>query len=238
MKDTPPSTRLGRAPLVFLALATVVCLLGFSLQPVLTGNQMSAQEIEQLVPTQVGEWQQIETGAKLVSVENPNEVNFDQPYDAQVMRAYANPNGDVIMLALAYGQNQRQDIKIHRPEVCYPATGWQVLHMEPHQFPLKNSTGEMVSGKRMLTLNPRANRRETVSYWIRIGDTFSSSGWTQRWHILKQGLQGERTDGILVRFSQVIPAGASEEAAYQLQDKFATAMYEAMPPAGRRLLTH
>ncbi len=35
------------------------------------------------------------------------------------LRSYVNANGDVVMLALAYGRHQRQEIKIHRPELCY-----------------------------------------------------------------------------------------------------------------------
>mgnify|MGYP003340463721 CR=1 FL=1 len=54
------------------------------------------------------------------------ETDTEQPYDQTLMRTYANSHGEQIMLALAWGERQRQDVKVHRPEVCYPAQGFAI----------------------------------------------------------------------------------------------------------------
>ncbi len=60
-----------------------------------------------------------------------DEPNMDRPYDDVLMRAYGNSQGDIVLLAVAYGRNQRQEVKIHRPDVCYTAQGFQLVERSP-----------------------------------------------------------------------------------------------------------
>ena len=59
--------------------------------------------------------------------QRPGETDPEAPYDDVLMRSYTNAHGEVVMLALAYGRHQRQEIKIHRPELCYTSQGYAVL---------------------------------------------------------------------------------------------------------------
>ena len=82
-----------------------------------------------------------------------------------------------------------------------------------------------------------ANRFEAVSYWIRIGDVFSSNPWSTRFHILSEGLNGRVVDGMLVRVSQVLPdAQSASLRRYQLQEQFVADLVNAVSPANRYLL--
>jgi EpsI family protein len=141
----------------------------------------------------------------------------------------------VVLLALAYGRNQRQEVKIHRPDVCYTAQGFQLVERSRVSLPFSGASGSAVQGMRMLVKAP--GRTEAVSYWIRIGDVFTDSAWSIRYHIFKRGLAGEAVDGVLVRASQIEQGAAVAGAArYRVQEEFLAELVRALPPSGRRLL--
>jgi len=234
-----PAGRTGPAfAVAFVLIAALMSWLGFALQPKLQGVSFTQADFDRMFPSEFGDWKEVKTITPLVSAANPGELTFNQPYDAQIMRTYRNSQNQVIMLAVAYGQNQRQDIKVHRPEVCYSAQGWEVADVAAHDFPLKSTGGVPITGMKMTALDKRHGRTEAVSYWVRIGDTFSQSGMTQRLHILSQGLKGKRSDGVLVRFSQHVRSGMTMDESYRLQAQFAQDFLAGLTPEARFLLTH
>lgn len=192
--------------------------------------------LEKAVPEQFGEWRTLPNPLLQVDLSTDGATSTDQPYDEIVSRTYVNAKGDVIMMALAYGKNQRQEIKIHRPELCYPAQGFKVMSLKSATFDgVTNSlTGQAVPGKRMVVHGKGSD--EVVSYWIRIGDTFSASPWRIRWQIMQEGLQGRMTDGILVRLSQRVSPGSNPEPVHRLLEQFASELVEATPPQARSYL--
>ena len=140
-----------------------------------------------------------------------------------------------MVLALAYGAHQRQEVKIHRPELCYTAQGFEVMRRSPIDVPLSGGLVPPAQGARMLVRG--ADRVETVSYWIRIGNLYSRSPWKTRSHIFTEGLRGRVVDGMLVRVSQMLPDLASATPQrFALQEQFLGELVAAMPPAARRLL--
>jgi EpsI family protein len=157
------------------------------------------------------------------------------PYDDVLMRTYGNSRGDIILLALAYGRNQQQEVKIHRPELCYTAQGFDVLSRTETDIALTGRRSRDVRGARMLVSS--ADRVEAISYWIRIGDIYSESAWTTRYYIFKEGLKGKRVDGMLVRVSQVFddPRSASVNR-YRVQEQFLSDLIGAMPANARHLM--
>jgi EpsI family protein len=193
--------------------------------------------LAQVVPTTFGDWKEISTGAQPIDpTRNENGApKAGNPYDDVLMRAYSNSHGDVVMLALAYGRSQRQEVKIHRPELCYVAQGFRLLSRSHVTFPA-GSPQMPAQGERMLVQT--ANRVEAVSYWIRIGGIYSRSAWLTRYYIFEQGLEGKELDGVLVRVSQILgtPAAASDER-YQVQEQFVADLVRAMPSETRHLLT-
>ncbi|MGE0114850.1 MAG: exosortase C-terminal domain/associated protein EpsI [Steroidobacteraceae bacterium] len=173
------------------------------------------------IPVEFGEWKQIQSPISLVDPRDEAKADLDQVvlYDEVLMRAYANAKNEVVLLVLAYGKHQRQEFKIHRPELCYAAQGFEVKQVGSVRFPVNVANGVQISGKRMLAVSP--DRTEAISYWLRIGHVYSDNAWDTRSHIFKEGLQGKIVDGILVRVSQVV-ATASDvtPAMYELQERF------------------
>ncbi|MFN3885997.1 MAG: exosortase C-terminal domain/associated protein EpsI [Aquabacterium sp.] len=193
-------------------------------------------DLEARVPAAFGAWRLLPSPLQQVSVATKGVTSTDQPYDEVVSRTYVNDRGDAVMLALAYGKNQRQEVKIHRPELCYPAQGYKVNSLRPVTFTgiADSLTGKNVTGQRMVV--HARNSMEVVSYWIRIGDTYSSSPWQVRWQIMKEGLQGRTTDGMLVRVSQRVRPGEDPAPHHALVESFARDLVAAVPPQTRSYL--
>lgn len=200
-----------------------------------TLSQAVAPDLERHVPKQIGEWHAVESPLVQVGLTTGKETDMNQPYDETVMRTYQDDKGHAIQIALAWGQRQRQEIKIHRPELCYPAQGYTVTALREATFPAMTSDGQAITGKRMVTKD-RGEQTQLVSYWIRIGHVYSSSAWTTRLHILKEGLQGRMTDGILVRASQYVAGNQDQESAFRRQEQFLAALVQASPPQARDAL--
>jgi EpsI family protein len=214
-----------------LATAAAVRLLQPEPIPANTGTTLA-----ETVPSAFGEWKEVSSVAEQVDpARNADEPSMDRPYDDVLMRTYGNSRGDVVLLTLAYGRNQRQEVKIHRPDVCYTAQGFQLISRSRVTFPVTSVGGRQVEGMRMLVSAP--GRTEAVSYWIRIGDVFTDNAWAIRYHIFQQGLSGRGVDGMLVRASQIVSgADAASPERYRLQERFLADLVRALPKTARHQL--
>jgi len=151
--------------------------------------------LEHQIPTSFGEWHEVRTGLVQVDLaprgENgEEEASLRWPYDQTLTRVYQRADGQMIMLALAWGSKQRQEIKVHRPELCYAGQGLQIV--EQRHVSIDLSPGASVEANRLLTRN--ASRVEPVTYWIRIGDNIMAKGRKVRVEIFQQALHGRIPD--------------------------------------------
>ena len=214
-----------------LAIAAAVLLL--QPEPIAASSQPL---LAQTIPTAFGEWKEVSFVAEQVDPSrNVEDPSMDRPYDDVLMRAYGNSRGDIVLLTLAYGRNQRQEVKIHRPDVCYTAQGFQLISRSPVSFPITGVSGREIEGMRMLVTAP--GRTEAVSYWIRIGDVFTDNAWTIRYHIFTQGVAGHAVDGMLVRASQIVSdSHSASPERFRLQERFLADLVRALPKPARRQL--
>jgi EpsI family protein len=194
-----------------------------------------AVDLEATVPRAFGDWKELPTPFAQVTLATGTEPDMDQPYDQTVMRTYVNGQGQHVMLALAWGRRQRQEVKIHRPDLCYVAQGFQVKTLAPVRFDaIAPLSGGSVVGKHMLAGAPRY--QEAVSYWIRIGTLFSEDAVDTRLHILREGLKGRVPDGILVRASMRVSSEEDLAATWPLLDSFLADLVTAVPDSARQML--
>lgn len=173
--------------------------------------------LENVIPMHFPGWENRPNPYAQVSVNLFAQSISDAIYDQVLMRTYQDGAGNQVMLAVAYSAEQRQEIKIHRPEVCYPAQGFEVLGIHNHVFNI-HGYAIPIKGKRLVF--KKGNKVEAVSYWIRLGNIFPMSGLEMRVKILKEGLKGNIDDGVLVRVSTLIDDASAANAAYQIQEKF------------------
>jgi exosortase B len=195
--------------------------------------QTSIPDFASIVPKQFGDWKEVPSPYVQIDLATGDDLSTEQPYDAVLMRTYGNNKGEQVMLALAYGRQQRQDVKIHRPEVCYEAQGYAVMGGAAVDFQLAQGEAA-IQGMQMLAKNRQ--RVEAVSYWIRIGDIFPRSASQSRWYIFREGMSGKVPDGMLVRASSVQTGEDGTDRAYQMQHQFLGDLVNALPPESKRLL--
>lgn len=181
-------------------------------------------DLETLIPKQFGDWEIDQTIVPLIA--NPEqEALINKIYNQTLTRTYVNPRNERVMLSIAYGGDQSDNMAVHKPEVCYPAQGFQIL---------KNATGTFSTGtgdipvKRLIAT--QGQRIEPITYWTTVGDTVAVNGLKWKLQQLKYGLTGKIPDGLLFRISSI---QADDAKAYQTQDTFARDLLKAMSPSGR-----
>jgi len=154
-------------------------------------------ELKQIVPTQFGDWRLLPD--QTVQVVNPQTRELiDSLYSQTLTRTYVNTAGYRIMLSLAYGDDQRGGLALHKPEVCYPAQGFTVLSNQ--EIAIGTKFGEIPARQ----INTAMGRRtEPLTYWFTVGNTAIKSHFQQRMVQLQLGLSGEIPDGLLFRVSSI-----------------------------------
>jgi EpsI family protein len=135
------------------------------------------------------------------------------------------------MLALAYAAEQRQEVKVHRPDLCYPAQGFRMLHWSLTQFETLVGARGPITGVRMLT--KRDDRIEAVVYLLRTGENYGQRMWDGRVEILREGLQGRIADGLLVRASMLLEREGDAQRAFGELEGFLVELAQASAPQAR-----
>lgn len=193
-------------------------------------------DLEAIVPARFGDWHEVKGIAlqmDLAPRRDDNAPDMSNPYDETVLRTYTRSDGATIMLALAWGARQRQDVKIHRPELCYVAQGFEVGASA--RTPLALDEGGQIPATRLVARSQ--SRVEPVTYWIRIGSEITTNAWQSRLAILREGMKGRSADGILVRVSQALPPNGGDLAkSYAVQEQFLKDLVASVAPAGVPLL--
>jgi EpsI family protein len=193
-------------------------------------------ELATLIPERFGAWTAEPEAVSQVWLV-PNEAGEAvaaqaASYDDVLMRTYRRDDGARVMVALAYGSRQTQEVKIHRPELCYYAQGFDVVAHGRRDVRFSDSSG--VESRALVTRN--RSRIEIVTYWIRLGDAVVHDPWTLRWAIFDEGLGGSVPDGLLVRTSSLTRSAEQAEAELDLQHEFLADLFRELPPATQRFL--
>ncbi|MET0519907.1 MAG: exosortase-associated protein EpsI, B-type, partial [Burkholderiaceae bacterium] len=183
---------------------------------------------ETLLPQQFGDWR--EEKVSYAQIINPQqEEMLHRIYTQTLTRTYINGQGRRIMLSLAYGDDQRDGMQLHYPEVCYPAQGFMVLQQQAGALQLGNRS---VPVKRLST-QLGSVRRESVTYWTLLGDTLFRGGTAKKLAEMHYGLEGLIADGLLFRISSIEP---DPQDGYALQEAFSRELMAALTPEARRRL--
>jgi exosortase B len=193
-----------------LAAAMAGAAASFALRPLAVPFRAGGPGLAQAIPNQFGNWHAVDGPAQVnPAVSEPGQRSQDQPYDEVVMRTYQNTDGMQVMLTVAYAHSLQQDVKIHRPEVCYSSQGFQVTKVMPITLPSEVSKTLKPFDARTMTAI-RGPRREALVYWVRTGGIHAESALESRIHILSEGIKGHVLDGVLVRVSTLMAPGQKE----------------------------
>ncbi len=219
----PLPRTLGAGALMVAAVAATV-----ALQPTrLLADTAPKIVLETAVPSAFGDWKlDPDVGAMVPSATQQELLN--QIYSQTLSRTYVNSRGERVMLSIAYGSTQTQQLRAHRQEVCYTAQGFQIedLRSENLQF-----LGVEVPVTRMVALN--GQRIEPVTYWFTMGSSVVRSYLDRQVTQLKYALSDFIPDGYLFRVSSI---GADRPAGFALQQSFVNDLMTSLDPAVRAKL--
>lgn len=212
----------------FLAAALMVVAAGvaYALTPrTYMAEQGSSVDYERIIPKSFGEW--VEAPAFANQVVNPQQqAQLEQLYSQIVARTFIHqPSGRRIMLSIAYGRDQSRENQVHKPEVCYPAQGFQIKKIYKDEV---SGASSHIPVMRLHTFH--GQRQEPVSYWIRVGDKLVRGAVEQNIARVSFGLEGVIPDGLLFRVSEV---SADPELSFQLQDRFIVDLLDSLSTTQR-----
>jgi len=184
-------------------------------------------DLENMIPKQFGEWRMDDTLAPL-QVDPQTRALLNKIYNQTLSRTYVNGQGQRVMLSIAYGGDQSDAMSMHRPEVCYPSQGFQLL---------RQTDGVLDLGKRQIPVRrlvaAHGQRIEPITYWTTIGQLVAVSGTARKLEQLKFGLTGKIPDGLLFRVSSL---SMDYDAAFQIQDNYVRELIGAVSQAMRSRL--
>lgn len=185
--------------------------------------------LETLIPAEFGGWKVDETIATLLVTPELQKV-IEETYSQTLSRTYVNREGNRIMLSVAYGGSHGEGMQTHRPEVCYPAQGFQVVK-DTQPAVLSTQYGELPI-KRLVAA--QGARNEPITYWVVVGNQQTQFGFRMKLAQLRYTLTGVIPDGMLVRVSSI---DRDEKGAYDNQTDFIRSMLAAMHGAERERIT-
>lgn len=183
--------------------------------------------LEDAFPKRFGEWEiDDRMPPQLVS---PDIQQFiDKIYNQTLSRVYINRAGDRVMLSVAYGGDQSDATRTHRPEVCYPAQGFQIISSREANLLVDRQT---LRARQLIAR--MGGRSEPITYWVMVGERVAVSGTEQKVAQLAYTTRGVIPDGMLVRVSTI---DADAERAFKLQAGFLNGMASALSPQSRPLV--
>lgn len=185
-------------------------------------------QLEQVVPKQFGDWQMDERA--LGGVVNPQQEELlKQIYSQILSRTYVNSQGERVMLSIAYGNDQRDGMQMHYPEVCYPAQGFQ---LKSNRASTLAFAGAAIPTRQLETVLGN-QRYEPVTYWTVVGEQAVRGGSDKKLVEMRYGFKGMIPDGLLFRVSTIDRDSAR---AFLTHQAFATQLLAQVEPTSRKRL--
>ena len=219
--------KLFKGILMLLLMASAAAL-SVVARPTVELAQRDVINLDSMVPATFGSWSIDPT---VVPIAPPPEVQatLEKAYDQTLARTYVDAAGRRVMLSVAYGGRQNEAMQMHRPEICYPAQGLQVL--EPGVDSQMQTPFGPLPVRRLVA--GAGNRFEPITYWLIVANQRTRFGISHRLMTLKYGLTGQIPDGMLIRVSS---RGRDTETQYRLHQEFIDALLSSLAPDARQRL--
>lgn len=195
------------------------------LQPRKRLDYLGPRKLEDIVPKTIGPWKFVAASGLVV----PPEDQLSRTLYSQLLtRVYSDGQNTPVMLLIAQAAGQTGILQVHRPETCYPASGYQVSTVKQHDVQLDSAT---------LPTNILSATSEGVTehilYWTRVGDRIPGSWGQQKLAVAEENLRGIVPDAVLVRVSTI---NSDTQAAGVILDSFTRLLVGSVPATGRSVL--
>ncbi|GAA5785933.1 hypothetical protein GCM10007860_17780 [Chitiniphilus shinanonensis] len=211
-------------PLAILMLAAAA--LAWAMKPTESLAETRRVTLEAMIPQRLGDWR-LEASQDVVSLPPELRAKLAELYTETLGRTYVNSRGERVMLSIAYGRDQSDGLRVHKPDVCYPAQGFVVsqgqdgtLDVGGHALPVRRLVATL------------GERNEPITYWMTVGERITLNGTQHKLAQLAYGVRGVIPDGMIFRVSTL---GTSPQDEYAVQQRFLAALYHDLPPSTRPL---
>jgi EpsI family protein len=204
--------------IIALFIAAAAFVMFYKVERVTQASTINLAEI----PEEIGEWQMLEqqTSMKKSASEFLNDVLF---------RTYQRGDGKIIMLAIAYGADQKQNFSIHVPEGCYRAAGSDVTSIGV----VNDADIPGLELKRLLIKDKE--KTEPMQYWIILNGRVITSHFERKLKQVYYSLFNVHAGGVLVRVSS-LSSDKDFQKDYEIQRSFINDLYKSLNPELRDLL--
>lgn len=214
---------IARRDLLIGSACTAAAAAAYALKPRRSVSLVGEASLEEIVPRTLGRWTSDDV-SDLVAPKVEGSL-ASKLYNQTVGRVYRQDSNEIMML-LAYGKTNNDELQLHRPESCYPAFGFALSMSQAANIELQ--PGVTIPARRLVADAP--GRRENIVYWSRLGEYLPVDAGEQRRDRLRAAMQGYVADGLLARFSAV---GTDTAPALAMVERFVIDLVRATP-AGRR----
>ena len=185
-------------------------------------DYLGREKLDDLVPKTLGPWKFVAASGLVV----PPEDQLSRTLYSQLLtRVYSNGESPPVMLLIAQSAGQTGILQVHRPETCYPASGFQISPVTQHDIKL----GSAILPTNMLSAT-NEGMTEHIIYWTRVGDRIPTTWKQQKVDVAEANLRGIIPDAVLVRISTV---NSDTAAAGATLDAFTRSLIGSVPPARR-----
>lgn len=200
-------------PTIIFVILMVALFLGSYLKPTLKIiSEDQIPDLEKIIPKSFLDWKMVENSLMIIPDLEAGGI-ADAIYNRTLERTYYNSKGQEVMLSIAYGIDQSDALGAHKPEVCYPAQGFQVKSIEDG---IVSTKFKDLNIKYVVT-EIKNIRKEYVIYWILVGDKVPRGDFDRKLQQLSYGFQGIVPDGLLFRVSSI---GEDKEKQFDIQKNF------------------
>lgn len=158
------------------------------------------------LPMKMGTWQgeDIKLDAVVMKALSADQVLCRQYTDSKTERQLG--------LLIVYRKYGRRDFS-HRPELCYPASGWEIVGKSYTHVPY---AGRSVRAR--LVIAEKDYSREAITYWFASGDRTEGNFAKQQLWMALDRLQKQRHGWAFIRVN--VPEMSDDEEALELTRSF------------------
>lgn len=220
------SGSLSRRHLVMGGALLAVSGLAFARTPKQRYPNLSDKQYEALFPSAFGSWRTLPVSELVLP---PESDLANKLYQHILTRTYVDQDGVAVMFLAAYNSEQLNNVQLHRPEICYYASGFSIDKSSAYDIA---AGGNQVIPARAVTAT-MGSRVENILYWTRIGEDFPQSWAAQRLSMTKANLEGYLADGLLLRLSVINP---NQERSLEQMSRFINDMIAHTGKQTRRLM--
>ena len=210
-----------RLQAILALLCALTAAAAYHFTPHLMLADLQPVKLETMIPEQFGEWRMVPVSGEIIS--SPEQDKFIKSIYSQVLtRTYMDNSGHHIMLSIAYTRDQSDNsgTQSHKPEICYPAQGFQIR--SNNRSALMTDSGS-IPVRRLLAV--QGERVEPITYWTTVGNTVVLNGIETKMAQISYGAKGFISDGLIFRVSTI---GDNPEKEFLTQQNFTVNLVRAL----------